>query len=115
MQKIRNNLRMLLIRWAQDQWSRLKDEQKKIDRDNSGRPKQLKEFTDAERERFIMIRREMNENMELVKRSICMCSSCSAPDKDMTYNPVTKEWFCVDCYRELQDFYKDKQESFMYP
>ena len=101
LQKIRNNFRILLLKWGSKEWKKLHSELLSTPSENINLIRE--------------INRKKQEIMELKEASICKCASCAGPDKDMTYNPVRKEWFCVDCYRELQDFYKDKQESFLYP
>ena len=42
------------------------------------------------------------------KKSICTCSLCGSRASDMTYNTHFKEWFCVECYKKSQEFYKEK-------
>jgi hypothetical protein len=101
LKKIRNNLRMLIIKWALDEWKKLHSKLSGISSDE-----------------VELIRKINGEKQIVIKKldaSICLCASCSAPNKDMTFNPANKRWYCVDCYMDLQDFYKDKQESFLYP
>jgi len=103
LKRLRNNLRMILRKWASAQWNKLHEEQDKILLDES-------KF-----ETFRNLERKKQEIRKIVEDSICECSLCSAPDKDMTYNPVRKEWYCVDCYKDLQDYYKNKKESVLFP
>lgn len=94
---------MILIRFAQDQWFQLNNEWKKL------------YWEDEDREQALVVEGKKQEIRKIVDNSICECSRCSAPDKNMTYNPIRKEWYCVDCYKELQEYYKDKKESILFP
>jgi len=49
--------------------------------------------------------------------SICYCPRCRARDKNMTFNPVEKRWYCVQCYLEMQHWTAKKKtgESFLFP
>ncbi|MFX1353052.1 MAG: hypothetical protein ACFE8V_06870 [Promethearchaeota archaeon] len=37
--------------------------------------------------------------------SICQCFVCGNGERDMTYNPSLKSWFCVKCFQDSKDFY----------
>ena len=41
--------------------------------------------------------------------SICRCPRCRARDKNMTFNPVDKTWYCVQCYLEMQHWTAKKK------
>ena len=115
LQKVRNNLRIILINRAQDLWLQLNKEQKKIDRDANGNPRRIETLSQEEKEKFENIRAEVRQIDDIINHSICKCSLCSASDKDMTYNPVRERWYCVDCYQKLQQDFKGKEESALYP
>ncbi|MFW9878845.1 MAG: hypothetical protein ACFFG0_37675 [Candidatus Thorarchaeota archaeon] len=102
LQKIRNNLRMILIKWSGTQYSRLIKEQKKL-------------LDDDGTEEYIKLEGEKQEIRKIMDGSICKCAVCSSPYKNMTYNPIKKEWYCVDCYKDLQEYYQDKKERFLFP
>jgi len=36
------------------------------------------------------------------RTSLLICPVCFKTDKDMTYNPVRKKWYCTECYTELK-------------
>ena len=78
---IRNNLRSVLISFALDKKSEISSN---YQRDKA------------------KIRRILN-------RSICMCPSCSRSKEDMTFNPGLKEWYCIECYKLVQDDYKQRK------
>jgi hypothetical protein len=37
-----------------------------------------------------------------LRASILECPVCFKSDKDMTYNPVRKSWYCTECYEKLR-------------
>ena len=45
----------------------------------------------------------------ILNRSICMCPSCSRSKEDMTFNPGLKEWYCIECYKQVQGDYKQRK------
>lgn len=47
--------------------------------------------------------------------SIVFCPVCGKIDKDMTYNPVSKKWFCVECYKFNQMFETEQGRPELYP
>lgn len=47
--------------------------------------------------------------------SITFCPICQSADKDMTYNPVSREWFCVECYESNQRFEASRGHPELYP
>ncbi len=100
LQKVRSNLRTIFIKWAQEQWFQLNKEKKVIDRDAYGKPRKIGDFSSEENEKFDKIRARVREIDQIVNHSIYKCTVCSASDKDMTYNPEQKRWFCVDCYQQ---------------
>jgi len=112
LQKIRNNLRILWIRWKSRQWNQLHDIYDKIHFDEN---RNIRDLDTEERQQVKDLRSRMNELDHIVNYSICKCTVCSASDKDMTYNPEQHRWFCVDCYQQLQEGYKGKEESILFP
>ena len=100
--KIRDNLRILLIRWASSEWDRLKEEERGISYDGNGRVRHPNSYSADEKSKLNKIRKKMTETFELVDNSICKCFRCVATNKNMTYNPVEKAWFCFQCYEEMK-------------
>ena len=47
--------------------------------------------------------------------SIAFCPVCREGDKDMTYNPVSKKWFCIECYKFNQEFEIRQGRPELYP
>jgi hypothetical protein len=100
--KIRNNLRILLIRWANNEWDKLKEKERKISYNINGRVRHPNSYSVEEKSELHRFRSEIIKNTEMVDKSICKCFRCVATDKNMTYNPVEKAWFCFQCYEEMK-------------
>ena len=47
--------------------------------------------------------------------SIIFCPICSSLDKDMTYNPFTEKWYCVDCYEKNKKFHTEEGQPERFP
>lgn len=47
--------------------------------------------------------------------SIVFCPVCRKINKDMTYNPVSRVWFCVECYKFNQMFETEQGRPELYP
>jgi len=112
LRRVRNNFRILLIKWKSKQWNQLNDAYTKIQFDKNH---YVRKLSVKERQRVKSLRGQMNRLDWIVNHSICKCTVCSASDKDMTYNPAQERWFCVDCYQQLQQDYKGKEESVLFP
>ena len=50
-----------------------------------------------------------------LRESILLCPACFQTDKDMTYNPVRKEWYCTECYAELKVGFTEEGRSEQFP
>lgn len=50
-----------------------------------------------------------------INNSIIFCPVCRTINKDMTYNPVSKRWYCVECYTFNQEFEAKQGRSGLYP
>jgi len=105
LQKIRNNLRLLLLKWKSNLWNQLWTEQEKIDRDANGKTRKIESFSPEEKVKFKMIRAQMREIDRIVNYSICKCTTCSQTDKDMYYHPYTARWYCVECVINYSETY----------
>lgn len=101
LRKFRNNLRALYFQVSKIRIHQLREERRKA-------------YKEKDPVRFT-IESKKNALDSSFHKSICYCSKCYAFDKDMTYNPLMKEWFCVDCYQELHEYYKRKSESYLFP
>ncbi len=50
-----------------------------------------------------------------LRASILLCPACFQSDKDMTYNPVLKTWYCIDCYAKLKKGYAEDGQADQFP
>lgn len=103
LQRIRNNLRKILIGTVQDRRVNLTSEIDAISRDSEGRLRMNRTPSEnAELQKFRDMKSQINE---LTDKSICYCSACKQINKDMAYNPTLEAWYCVECYEEFRDYY----------
>ena len=107
LKEIRNNLRNLWLEWGESLWFKIDRKREQIQCDEEGKPTDLPLFNHL-REEEVKISRIMDD-------SICNCSVCNAKDRNMTYNPLHKEWYCTECYEENQEFYKNTEWEFLFP
>ena len=115
LRKIRDNFRDLWLAWGSKLWFELHDKYVEIHYDKNRRPRHPNEYSEEEKDEVKQLKAKMGELESCESASICMCTVCAKGDKDATYNPVDKQWYCVDCYNENWDFYKDSENSFLYP
>jgi hypothetical protein len=93
LRKIRDNLRALIITTSRDSQHKIYDEIEKLKTTSKSNNNNdfLKDLYN--REKIIE---------DALTASILLCPVCFKSDKDMTYNPVRKTWYCTDCYEVLQ-------------
>lgn len=109
LRRVRNNLRSLLIQTCGDEQSKIHEEEEKLMLipdyyDNEDIQKQAKKLNDQ----YWAIKRPLRE-------SILLCPACFQSDKDMTYNPVRKEWYCTGCYAELKIGFTEEGRPKQFP
>ncbi len=112
LKKIRDNLRLLLLKWKRVEWNQSHDEYEELRFDKNDHPIDL---TGDERKRVDVLLQRMRILDEASRKSLCKCTKCLVTDKDMVYNPPYQGWFCVECYNDLHEYYKDKEESYLFP
>lgn len=95
LQKVRYNLRMLIIKAAFVKTNRLREEWKRV------------YYKEHDSERAQQINKRIDTITRALRESICMCKVCGTAKKDMVLSPDLKTWFCVDCY-ELNRVYHKK-------
>ncbi len=115
LRKIRDNLRDLWVAWARSQYDDLFNKRRTLERNEDGKLKNLDGFNQEERKKIEELGGKISLLRDIENDSICICTVCGKEHRDMTYNPVDKSWYCVECYHENQEFYKDTKESFLYP
>ncbi|MHA1192793.1 MAG: hypothetical protein ACTSP9_10920 [Promethearchaeota archaeon] len=50
-----------------------------------------------------------------MRESILLCPACFQSDKDMIYNPVREEWYCVECYGILKAGFTEEGRAEQFP
>ena len=97
LRELRNNLRKIILKAVGEVHLRYIKSKGKILRDIEDklyyRPKEK-----LEKNKASILEKALRNDME---KSICYCDICKSSEKDMTYNPHTKGWFCIDCYKDL--------------
>ena len=98
LRKIRNNLRSLILKASSTIQHEIYDEIEKIktnpDYFKSHPPELVKDLKQ-------LYTRE-KEISRAIRASILLCPACFQSDKDMTYNPVRKTWYCTECYAKIK-------------
>ena len=97
LQKIRNNLREILIRAVYDEIEILRNYA-------SLYPPPL-ELPPEEEVELYYLQGTKHELYSLKRKSICECPICSSQDKDMVYIDFHEEWYCIECYENDRIWY----------
>ena len=103
LQRIRDNLRKILIGTVRDKRINLRSEINAISRDSEGRLRMNR--TPSENAELQKLRDMKSQISELTDKSICYCTACKQINKDMAYNPTLEAWYCVECSEEFRDYY----------
>ncbi len=109
LRKFRNNLRLVLLKAVSDKKGSISEELERLKHKLDGKPR---DYIDMEEIQFLNEKR--NELDRLKRDSICKCASCSVADKNMTFSPYFKAWYCVDCYKMNRSFYRKKGNYFYF-
>ena len=112
LRKIRNNLRKILLLESVARIKELSAREREISLDKDGK---LRSLTTEELREASRLFRESSNYSTYRKNSICFCELCLSTDKDMSYVPRFRRWFCVDCSKELEEdrkFLLDEQSNF---
>ena len=108
--KIRNNLRLIILKACSAVQLDILDEIEKIKTPDyyKGPPPEVDENLINLSNREAQIERSK-------RASILLCPACFKADKDMTYNPVLKEWYCIDCYLILKKGFAEDGQPEAFP
>jgi len=99
LRKIRDNFRSLIMEVNKTFQHKLADKRNLISREifeNSEEDNKILHEKIRELEQMIQ------KNERILYESIVVCPVCFATNKDMTYNPVRKMWYCTECYEKLR-------------
>ncbi len=98
LQKIRNNLRDVIIQAYHIQWKTMFDEMQKISRDRHGKPRSVRSMEVDEIKFYRLLQEQQKEMSSLLDRSILICITCGKGHRDMVYNKAYDAWYCTECY-----------------
>jgi len=98
LQKIRNNLRDLLLKAVSVKWNALFDDMNRLRFDSNGIRRTIDDFSEEEVKYFRRLQKEQAKLKDIQRRSILMCISCGVSDRDMVYNKSYDGWYCTECY-----------------
>ncbi|MFX1490266.1 MAG: hypothetical protein ACFFBI_14035 [Promethearchaeota archaeon] len=112
LRKIRDNLRSLIIEASKSVQHKLMGKQERLTKKIiEGRGVNLESLHDQSR----LIEKEMQLIDRQINASIAFCPVCFKADRDMTYNPVRKVWYCTECYENLKKSYAEEGEPEEFP
>lgn len=100
LRKIRNNLRMILILESVARRKVISARRRKIRFDKNG---SLRSLTTKEKEKICRLSLEGRKYLFSMRESICFCELCHSTDRDMSYLPRFKQWYCVNCCKEIEN------------
>jgi ribosomal protein L37AE/L43A len=102
LRKIRTNLRRLILSACKAEQARIHDEEGILMKEERVE-KRNGTYND---EKYRRLNKELDDQYwaieDPLRASIIECPVCFKSDKDMTYNPNRKVWYCTDCYEKLR-------------
>ncbi len=99
LRKIRDNLRKILILECVAREEEISARKRKILFDEN---RNVRLLTIREEEEVLKLSLELRKYMFSFRDSICFCQLCHSTDKDMSYSPRFRKWYCVDCSKALE-------------
>ncbi len=103
LQRVRYNLRMLIIEAAHVERNKLREEWKMV------------YYEEHDHDRAQQINKKIDAITRALRKSICMCQVCGTAKEDMVLSPDLKTWFCVDCYELNREYYKETKDGKLFP
>ena len=107
LRKIRTNLRRLIKSACKAEQAKIHGKKEKLNDyyyNESGYRKQ--DMSDGDNETCQRLSKVLDDQYWAIesslRASILECPVCFKSDKDMTYNPVRKVWYCTECYEKLR-------------
>jgi len=96
LQKIRNNIRLLILNECSRRRSEISDREHDLTHDKDGN---LRIFS-ADSEILQNLTDKWWDIESPLRASVVNCAGCNNHDKDVTYHRKSRSWFCVRCYKE---------------
>jgi hypothetical protein len=70
-------------------------------------------------EEYQNLSKKLSNQLSAIERShrasLLICPVCFKTDKDMTYNPLRKKWYCTECYHELKKGFTEEGRPEEFP
>lgn len=111
LQKVRNNLRIILMKAVTQKLIEFLHERKKIEVTTDEVYKSIRDLSPDELKRFRHLQDQENILSDFANRSICTCMTCGSPDRDMVYNKAYDAWYCTECYGMERDYAKELHQK----
>jgi len=114
LRKIRDQLRILLFTTVDIEIHIILDKERKLQETegfwDNNHPDYKRLHKEAQK-----LSSQQNDLHYALRASIVSCPVCQEIDKDMTYNPVSGKWFCIECYKFNQEFETRQGRPELYP
>ncbi len=97
LQKIRNNIRLLILNECSRRRSEISDQKHNLTFDENGN------YIRASEETTKIIQGLTDKWWEIerpLRASVVKCAGCNNNNRDVTYHRKSRSWFCVRCYKE---------------
>lgn len=98
LQKIRNNLRNLIIQTYHSQWKKIHDKWRSYLFNSDGSRRDIDDLSSIELVQFRDLQEQENQLSNSLDRSILICAACGKGERDMVYNKAYNTWYCTECY-----------------
>lgn len=98
LQKIRNNLRGVIIQAYHAQWKEIHDKWRAYFFNSDGSRRDIDDLSPVELRQFRELQEQENNLSNSLDRSILICVACGKADRDMVYNKAYNAWYCTECY-----------------
>lgn len=97
LQKVRNNLRLVILKECSKRKSEISDNKYALTHDKDGN------YIGSDEDTDVILKNLSDKWWEIerpLRASIVKCATCSTHKKDMTYHRKSRSWYCVDCHRK---------------
>jgi hypothetical protein len=95
LQKMRNNLRLVILKECSKRQMEISDQEHSLTHDKNGNSVRISEETS---EILQDLSRKWWEIERPLRASIVICPGCNKHNKDMKYHRKSSTWFCIQCY-----------------
>jgi len=96
LQKIRNNLRFIILKESSKRKSEIRDQKHDVNHDKDGN---YIRTTDEGSKILQELTVKWWEIERPLRASIIKCPGCNKHKNDMTFHRKTRTWYCVQCYK----------------